>query len=307
MTHKVPIVKDRLPAIVELFQENGVSIRYEPGNKKNAQVCLTDVWKALGEDPSKRPNSWLSTQGACDYIAAVLEESQLQSQTAIEEHSDVLEGSQISELVSDRESSLQSAKDADLLIVLRGHKGGTFAHRKIALEYARYLNKRFAVRLDTKLEEAMERERDETIANLQGQIENLHQQVKEGVRLLREKNRQLFLPGIHLPVHHSTKNTIIAIIRGSSGPGVSLQRLYRMLQRETGFDVHAEQERILEMIPCSVKPSLITIIEGQRHFRHEGRLLIDVTLDLAIEMVDGVKREMRPLQLAASNSNVEVA
>lgn len=145
------------------------------------------------------------------------------------------------------------------------------------------------------------------VAKLEGENTSLRQQVKEGDRLLREKNRQLFLPGFRPSAHPSTRNTIKSIIAESSGPGVSFQRLYRMLLRLTGFDVHAEQERLVAMAPCSRKPTLISIVEGQSHRCFQGRPLSEVALDLAIEMVDGVKREMRPLQLAASNSNVEVA
>lgn len=289
MTHKVPIVKDRLPAIVELFQENGVSIRYEPGKEGDAQVCLTDIWKAKGSVPNKRPTDWFRWSDGSEYLAAFLKESKGVSRTPL------------------GKIPLKIAKQENLVVVVRGKQGGTFAHRLVALEYARHLDKELAVRLNRKLEEAIERERQQAIVALQNQIEILNQQLEESGNLIREKNRQLFLPGFRPSAHPSTRNTIKSIIAESSGPGVSFQRLYRMLLRLTGFDVHAEQERLIAMAPCSRKPTLISIVEGQSHRCFQGRPLSEVALDLAIEMVDGVKRQMRPLQLAASNSNVEVA
>ena len=95
------------------IEHNGVSVR----NSDNGEFyCLTDMWKACGSDPNKKPADWQRKEGA-PFIEF------------IEENLKVPSG------------------HIELIRVVRGgNDPGTWAHWQIALAYAKYLPLRRATR-----------------------------------------------------------------------------------------------------------------------------------------------------------------
>lgn len=79
----------------------------------------TDMWKAAGGDPSKRPSKWLDQKGTREYLGAL---------------GDVLPGD-TTEVRVERGSTDGSQSGG----------GGTWLHKLAAVEYARYLDPAFAV------------------------------------------------------------------------------------------------------------------------------------------------------------------
>nr|WP_312295950.1 KilA-N domain-containing protein [Brevundimonas diminuta] len=100
---------------------NGQAIR-----DKGEMLSLTDMWKAAGEDPSKRPYEWSRYEGA-EFIRHM-------------------------EAVLNTGSALIDAK--------RGgsgpNRGQTFAHWQIALAYAKYLSPAFHAACNVVIRERME-------------------------------------------------------------------------------------------------------------------------------------------------------
>jgi hypothetical protein len=98
------------------FNGNQITVRAE-------RVSLTDMWKAAGSDPSKRPVDWLRSKAATDFIA----------------HVELIVG------------------NSHLYETSAGKRGGTFAHWQIALAYAKYLSPEFHFWCNTVIRERMER------------------------------------------------------------------------------------------------------------------------------------------------------
>lgn len=92
------------------FEYQGASIRARDDEK----VSLTDMWKASGADPSKRPVNWL----------------------------DSAQAKTLAEFLADSEK----VRNSDLLVSAeKGVNGGTWAHWHLALAYAKYLSPAFHV------------------------------------------------------------------------------------------------------------------------------------------------------------------
>ena len=90
------------PLVTFDFQGKGIRGREH-------ELCLTDMWKAAGADPSRRPNTWLVQEGAREFIGYL--------ETAIHGC-----------------SSIRTAE---------GRYGGTWAHWQIGFAYAKYLSPAF--------------------------------------------------------------------------------------------------------------------------------------------------------------------
>ncbi|MER2996156.1 KilA-N domain-containing protein [Pontibacter populi] len=75
---------------------------------KDENVCLTDLWRLAGGDIDKRPNDWLNLDNTISFIEGVA-------------------------------SVLNTALDG-IIKSKRGKGGGTFAHKQVALSYAKYLS-----------------------------------------------------------------------------------------------------------------------------------------------------------------------
>ena len=91
------------------FLYQGVKI-----NERGEMLSLTDMWKAAGSDPSRRPAEWLRSAEATRFIEFLAE-----TVTMGNSHS-------------------------DLVVTLNGgKKPGTFAHWQIAMAYAKYLSPAF--------------------------------------------------------------------------------------------------------------------------------------------------------------------
>lgn len=99
---------------------NGQAIR-----DRGEMLSLTDMWKAAGSDPSKRPVDWARKEGSSfiEYMRAVLEVPH---------------------------SHFQTTKGG------RGVGGSTFAHWQIAITYAKYLSNEFHAACNAVIRERME-------------------------------------------------------------------------------------------------------------------------------------------------------
>jgi hypothetical protein len=104
---------------------NGLSIR-----DRDEMLSLTDMWKAAGSDPSKRPSEWLrqpSTQAFAECVAGTIEVGNT--------HIKTMKGSGAG----------------------AGRGGGTtFAHWQIGLAYAKYLSPQFHMWCNEVVRERME-------------------------------------------------------------------------------------------------------------------------------------------------------
>lgn len=82
-----------------------------PIRDRNEMLCLTDMWRATGSDPSKRPVIWRGLPGKGEFIEHIA-------------------------------LSLK-VKEFDLFEIERGRKGVTWAQWQIAFAYAHYLSPEF--------------------------------------------------------------------------------------------------------------------------------------------------------------------
>ncbi|PHQ71766.1 MAG: hypothetical protein COB93_02505 [Sneathiella sp.] len=121
MTQQIEISKSNIPngagIIPTALDYNGVQIR-----DKGEMLSLTDMWKAAGEDDSKRPSEWLR-QDATQAFIEVLSSSNM------------------------GEAHIRTR---------RGNRGGTMAHWQIGLAYAKYLSPEFHMWCNQVVRERME-------------------------------------------------------------------------------------------------------------------------------------------------------
>lgn len=106
------------PSAVLTLTLNGQPIR-----DRGEMLSLTDMWKAAGSDPSKRPADWSRKEGASfiDHMNAVL-----------------------------------NVPQGHILAGERGRTGQTFGHWQIALAYAKYLSPAFHAACNAVIRERME-------------------------------------------------------------------------------------------------------------------------------------------------------
>lgn len=110
-----------VPAVALAF--GGVTIR-----NRNQQVSLTDMWKAAGNNPARKPTHWLRSEAARNFIAFVAENERV----AIPQ----------------------------LVVVVRGDVGCTWAHWQVAMAYAKYLSPEFHAWCNSVVREHMEARAD---------------------------------------------------------------------------------------------------------------------------------------------------
>src|SRR5262245_12592921 len=82
-----------------------------PIGARQEMLCLTDMWRATGSDPSKRPVIWKELPGKSEFIEHIA-------------------------------LSLK-VKEFDLFEIERGRNGGTWAYWQVAFAYAHYLSPEF--------------------------------------------------------------------------------------------------------------------------------------------------------------------
>lgn len=109
------------PAPSEGLAFHGAAIR-----DRDQSLSLTDMWKAAGGDPSRKPAHWMRSEVARDFIAFVAE-------------------------------NLKVA-ESQLCIVVAGRGGGTWAHWQVAMAYAKYLSPEFHAWCNEVVRERMQSE-----------------------------------------------------------------------------------------------------------------------------------------------------
>lgn len=105
---------------------NGVQI-----HDRKDDLCLTDMWKAQGSDPARKPSEWLRQEGAARFI----------------------------EFLAESMGCAEVGKSHfGLVKVQKGgsERGATFAHWQIGLAYAKYLSPEFHMWCNTVVRERME-------------------------------------------------------------------------------------------------------------------------------------------------------
>ena len=90
-------------------------------------VSLTDMWKAQGSKPSRKPTFWLRHEGAVNFMESLAKKLNLDSQSLL---------------------TIKSGR----------YGGGTFAHKQIAIAYAKYLSPEFHMFVNDVFMEKMEEE-----------------------------------------------------------------------------------------------------------------------------------------------------
>lgn len=110
-----------------LFDENQTSIL---GNVKfeGEMISLTDLWKVAGSPKSKNPNDWMRQDSTIQLIDAIIG---------------------ILNTVSDR-----------IIKTKKGKGGGSYAHRNIALAYAKYLDPKLHVMVNEIFFQRIEEEKN---------------------------------------------------------------------------------------------------------------------------------------------------
>lgn len=97
----------------------------------DGRLNLTDLWKQANSPYQQRPAAWMALESVAKYLDATAKK-------------------------------LKVAK-SDLLITKSGRGGGTFSHKLVALEYARYLSPKLAVAVNEVFFERVAEEKDPEI------------------------------------------------------------------------------------------------------------------------------------------------
>lgn len=112
---------------------NGVNIGF---NEKEQKVNLTNLWKAAGSDGDKRPAHWLQQDNTQDFVRTV--------------------------------SGSLNVRPEYILTTQRGRTGGTWAHKQIALAYAKYLSPELHMYVNQCFFERIEEENNPDLAITRG-------------------------------------------------------------------------------------------------------------------------------------------
>jgi len=110
---------------------NGVAVKLEGNN-----VSLTDLWKASGAEDSKRPARWAESISVQTFVFTV--------------------------------ASKLNIGISDIITSKRGRNGGTYAHRQIALAYAKYLSPELHMFVNECFFDRLEEEADPELAISRG-------------------------------------------------------------------------------------------------------------------------------------------
>lgn len=99
------------------------------GTTRDKLISLTDMWKACGANPSKKPAMWLRNDGTMEFVKAVARKLKV------------------------AESHLLKTRSG------RRH-GGTYAHWQISMAYAKYLSPEFHIWCNQVIRERFEEDAD---------------------------------------------------------------------------------------------------------------------------------------------------
>ncbi|NUP08406.1 MAG: KilA-N domain-containing protein [Polyangiaceae bacterium] len=110
-------------ASLMIFRDTKIRMRGSAGAE---QMCLTDMWRANGSDPSKQPSNWAASAQASDLIEFLSENS-------------------------------NPRNSGDWITAERGASGGTWAHWQLAFAYAKYLSPAFHTWVNQAAREKMAR------------------------------------------------------------------------------------------------------------------------------------------------------
>ena len=99
---------------------------------KDDRVSLTDLWKAAGSNDDKRPNDWLALDQTKAFIEGVC--------------------------------SVLNTVQNGIISTKRGKSGGSFAHKQIALAYAKYLDPKLHVAVNEVFFQRIEEEKNPGLA-----------------------------------------------------------------------------------------------------------------------------------------------
>lgn len=95
-------------------------------------VSLTDLWKEVGSVSAKAPKHWLTNETTVDFI--------------------------------DTMSSILKGKKSDLIKIKNGKGGGTWAHKNIALAYAKWVDPKLHILVNEVFFERIEEEKNPELA-----------------------------------------------------------------------------------------------------------------------------------------------
>lgn len=116
-----------MPTPLQAFNDNTKATLLYSGNTiriDNDKLNLTDMWRAAGADPARKPAKWLDLPSSMEFI----------------------------EFVAD----LQKVGISDLLFSTKGRNGSTLAHWQIGLAYAKYLSPEFHMWCNTVVRNRMQ-------------------------------------------------------------------------------------------------------------------------------------------------------
>ncbi len=122
-TIEIEAAKKDFPDVADVIEDFEMYGKFKVWlDPDNELVNLTDMWRALGREKNRRPTNWLRHEGTKEFIA------KLDSSFEVSEK-------HLKECVQIRRGTKKGGT--------RG-SGGTYVHWQIAMEYARYLDKKFA-------------------------------------------------------------------------------------------------------------------------------------------------------------------
>ncbi len=120
-------------------------------------LCLTDMWRSAGADPSKRPVEWLRSKAAKDFV----------------EHLEIMVG------------------NSHLLQTEMGRGGATFAHWQIGMAYAKYLSPEFHAWCNEVVRAKMQVAASPAFANLPPETVEMIRAVEGMCKMLARKVTQI--------------------------------------------------------------------------------------------------------------------
>ena len=119
--------KTKTETSLSLFDQDKAKI-IQNIHAENGMISLTDLWKEAGGIREKAPNFWINQDSTKDFI--------------------------------DMASSMLNATQNCIIKSRRGKGGGTFAHKNIALAYAKYLDPKLHVLVNEIFFERVEEEKN---------------------------------------------------------------------------------------------------------------------------------------------------
>ena len=117
-----------MKTIINELEFNGAFIQLTQSDGFDTMINATEMWKSMGSLKNKRPSKWLEQDGIKDYLNIF--------------KSDV------------------ALKDITPVLTVKGNysdgtRQGTWMHRWVAIRYAQWLNPKFAIWVDSKIDELL--------------------------------------------------------------------------------------------------------------------------------------------------------